>query len=131
MAQSISKKDLEKMLSEAQEKVNQLTGEVTKLKMAMSRRPPDALVISTNLVFQKGTHQDLVGKTLKLSVPQEALGALHISGVVKLNSNGNAYVWATGWVDTSKLSLKASEVKTSDTEKATKSFKASVVEASK
>jgi hypothetical protein len=127
MSKSISKSDLEAMLAEAQAKNASLTDENTKLRMAVSKRPSDALVISTNLVFQKGTHKDLVGKTLKLSVPQEALGALHISGTVKLNTNGNAYIWATGYIDTSKLSLESSVVKSTDTEKATKSFKDSVV----
>ncbi len=127
MSKSISKQDLETMLAEAQAKNASLTDENTKLRMAVSKRPSDALVISTNLVFQKGTHKDLVGKTLKLSVPQEALGALHISGTVKLNTNGNAYIWATGYIDTSKLSLESSVVKSTDTEKATKSFKDAVV----
>ena len=127
MSQSVSKKDLENMLAEAQAKVEALASENTKLRSAMSKRPPDAMVISTNLVFQKGTHQDLVGKTLKLSIPPEALGALYVSGVVKRNSNGNAYVWASGWIDTSKVPLAASEVKSTETEKATKSFKDAVV----
>jgi hypothetical protein len=126
MSKNITKAELEQMLAAAQAKNQALSAENTKLRSAMSRRPSDALVISTNLVFQKGTHKDLVGKRLKITVPQEALGALFISGEVKENSNGNAYVWATGWVDTSKLRLVAEESSTS--QKATRSFKDEVVD---
>jgi hypothetical protein len=126
MAKSITKAELEQMLQQAQAKNEQLANENQKLRSAMSRRPADALVISTNLVFQKGSHQELVGKTLKLSVPAEALGALYISGEVKRNSNGNAYCWATGYIDTSKLNLQP--VESSTAAKATKSFKTTVVD---
>lgn len=125
-SKSITKSELEQMLAAAQEKNASLAVENQKLRQSMSRRPSDALVISTNLVFQKGTHKDLVGKRLKLTVPQEALGALFISGEVKQNTNGNVYVWATGWIDTSKLQLTVEESTT--TAKATKSFKDQVVD---
>jgi len=124
----ISKAELEAMLAAAEAKVASVSAENTKLRASMARRPSDALCIATNVVFPKGSHQELVGKTLKLSVPQEALGALHISGEVKRNSNGNAYCWATGWIDTSKLALDAAASSGTSTEKATKSFKDSVVE---
>jgi hypothetical protein len=131
MSKSISKQDLERMLQEAQSKVSALADENQRLKVSLSKRPADALCVSTNLVFQKGSHLDLVGKTLKLSIPQEAVGALHISGVVKKNSNGNAYVWCSGYIDTSKLNLVTSQVVSTPADQAKQSFKDAVVEASK
>lgn len=127
MSKSISKQDLERMLAEAQSKVSALADENQRLKVSLSKRPADALCVSTNLVFQKGSHLDLVGKTLKLSIPQEAVGALHISGVVKKNSNGNAYVWCSGYIDTSKLNLVTSQVKVTEADKAKQSFADAVV----
>jgi len=122
-----SKKTLLETQAALEAQLAALQSENAKLREAHGRRPSDALVISTNLVFQKGTHQDLVGKRVKLSVPQEALGALHISCVAKKNSRGNVYLWATGWVDTSKLDLSSATSEAEVADKATKSFKDEVV----
>lgn len=102
----MNKKQLEAALSEAMEKVQQQKEELERL--SKGRRPADALIIGTNLTFQKGTHQELVGKRLKLRVPQEAV-TLHISATAKRNKNGNVYLWATGWIDTSQLDLRSAE----------------------
>lgn len=107
MAKSgMTKNELEAALAEVQAKNASLEQQNEALRS--SHRPKDALVIGTNLVFQKGTRHDLVGKSLKLRVPSEAI-TLHIATrEVKVNKSGNAYVWATGWIDTSKLDIEGS-----------------------
>lgn len=116
----MSKKELEAALEEMQQKVAAQQDTIEKL--SKSRRPPDAIVIGTNLTFQKGTHQELLGKKLKLRVPSEAI-TLHISSVCKKNKNGNVYCWATGWIDTNQLDLTTATEVEDDATKASKSAK--------
>jgi hypothetical protein len=108
------------MLAESQARNDQLKAENENLKK--SSRPSDALVIGTNLVFQKKTRQDLVGKSLKLKVPADAI-TLHIATrEVKVNKSGNVYVWATGWIDTSKLDIAGATGEAKPADKVTKSL---------
>lgn len=124
MSKSSTKADLERMLAAAQARNDQLASENETLKK--SSRPTDALIIGTNLVFQKKTRQDLVGKSLKLKVPADAI-TLHIATrEVKVNKSGNVYVWATGWIDTSKLDIEGSVGEAKLVDKATASLASKV-----
>lgn len=128
---SVSTADLKAMLAELQEKTESLQAENARLKQSMSRRPPDALNLGGVVaVFSKGSHKDLIGKTVKLHIPAEAIGSLYASCVVKETSNGNAFLTLRGWIDTGKLNLAgAVQAADSDVAKATKSFKDGVVNA--
>jgi hypothetical protein len=120
----MTKAELEKALAEITARNESLEAQNEVLRS--SKRPADALVIGTNLVFQKRTRQDLVGKSLKLKVPQEAI-TLHIATKeVKVNKSGNVYVWATGWIDTSQLDLEAAIGEAKPADKATASLASKV-----
>ena len=126
----MTKAELVAALDKANQKVEAQAAENQKLRQALERRPADALIIGTNLTFQKGTHQDLVGTSLGgVKIPSEAI-TLYFSSkhVCKRNSNGNVQHYATGWCDTSKLKLPApGEKQESAEDKSKKSFEDQVL----
>jgi len=106
-----------------------LQAENTKLKELTGRRPDGALWLPNGTIyFPKGTRKDLVGKVIKVAVPEEAMGKFYVRGLVKESSNGNAYASLQGWIDTNKLNIEVddSKSKTAAT-KAAESFKDNVV----
>ena len=119
----MSKKDLEKALAEAMEKVQQQQQELERL--SKGRRPQDALNLGGVIaVFSNKTHQDLVGRKVKCHIPEEAIGSLYASCTVKRTKNGNAFLTLRGWIDPSKLDLRPVEGgDDEDVSKATKSAK--------
>lgn len=117
---AMSLEDLQKALSDAKAKVDKLSTENAKLRQAKGRRPEDAMLGGVNLVFQKGTHKDLIGKRVRFDIQPEAVLQFTVSGVVKESKSGNAYVWSNIVVDTPKLKLQvAGETKST---KSTRSF---------
>lgn len=122
--QQMSLAELREQLAEAQAKNAELAKENRDLRQ--NKRPNDALVLTGNITFPKGTGRSHLGAAAGQTI-RDADGdlVLHIVGAWKESGSGNCTARITGWIDPRRVSL-ASPGKV-EAAKATQSFKDQVV----
>jgi hypothetical protein len=125
--------EMKKLLDALSSKNEVLAKENEDLRSVQGRRPKDALIVGMNMTFPKGSHKELVGKKLGLSVPVytkdgDLIGQLYSTAIVKLSQNGNTGFYMNGWMDHTKLGMDLDVIAIQPTAeaKATKSFSDSV-----